>query len=65
IDIKLELAANNTLSLLKAMEIGVPALHIEAKPKFRIPEDKINSITPDGAILGQGIAQSIIEYLKQ
>jgi hypothetical protein len=62
--ISLQLAALGTISLRKAMDIGVPALHVEAKPRFRIPADKSNSLTHDGAILGQGIAKSFLEYSR-
>jgi hypothetical protein len=61
---RLQLAALDTLTLRKAMDVGVPAIHIEAKPKFRIPNDKSNSLTLDGAILGQGIANSFLEYSR-
>ena len=54
--------ANETSSLREAGKKGIPALHLEAKPQFRIPDNGSNSITPDGFILGRALAQAIIEF---
>lgn len=62
-DVQLALAANNTLSLQHAGERGVPALHLEAKPRFRIPPDGSNTVTPDGLMLGRSMAKALIEFL--
>lgn len=58
---KLERPATKTESLKEAKRGQIAALHIEAKPKFRIPADKTNSVTPDGLIVGQALAQMIIK----
>ena len=57
---ELELSARKTRSLIEAGERGIPALHLEAKPAFRKPIDGNNTVTLDGLILGQAIAQAII-----
>jgi len=62
---ELELAARNTASLVEAEKHGVPALHLEAKPAFRKPADRSNTVTPDGLVLGRAIAQVIIRYLSE
>lgn len=59
---KLENPAINTNSLDEAGKKKIPALHLEAKPAFRKPVDRSNTVTPDGAVLGQALAQTIIKY---
>ena len=59
---KLENPANYTNSLIEAEKLKIPALHLEARPQFRIPEDQSNTVTPDGLILGRAIAKSFIEF---
>ncbi len=60
---KIENPANKTISLIEAGKQKIPALHIEARPQFRIPPDKCNTVTKDGLILGRAISKSLIEYL--
>jgi hypothetical protein len=60
---KLTLPALNTDSLRQAATKQMHALHLEAKPVFRICEDKPNTLTEDGKVLGQAIATAIIGYL--
>lgn len=57
----LEMPANKTKSLKEAEKEGVAALHLEAKPQFRIPEHG-KHISDDGIILGEAIAGAIIHY---
>lgn len=57
---KLQLPATKTISLIEAGELGIPALHLEAKPNFRVPRDLSNSVSPDGQLLGQAIAKTIM-----
>ena len=60
---ELERAGNNTKSLIVAeKENGIPALHLEAKPKFRKPVEG-KTISDDGSVLGEAIAQSLFEYM--
>jgi hypothetical protein len=56
----LENPATETLSLIEAQNRKIPALHIEAKPQFRIPAKGVESITPDGLVLGKGLAQAVM-----
>ena len=60
---KLQLPATKTISLTEAGKRGIPALHLEAKPRFRVPKGLINSVSPDGLILGRAIADTIIHLL--
>lgn len=60
----LQRPANETPSLKIAEEKDISALHLEAKPRFRIPKDKTNTVTPDGLILGRALAQAIIKYFE-
>jgi hypothetical protein len=60
---KLKLPALNTDSLRQAATEQMHALHLEAKPVFRICEDKPNTLTEAGKVLGQAIATAIIGYL--
>ena len=62
-DTYLKLPGLNTDSLIEAQTLSTPALHLEAKPKFRKPADKRNIITPDGLRLGRAIAHTIANYL--
>jgi len=57
---KLQKPGIETGSLKEAQKRKLPSLHLEAKPRFRIPEDISNTVTPDGLILGQALAQVII-----
>lgn len=63
---KLELPATETKSLTEAGKHHMQALHIEAKPAFRIPQDKTNTVPPDGFILGKALAELIsAEWVKK
>ena len=62
---QLKLAGNETKSLQQAEKEGIPALHIETKPRFRIPQDKTNTVTPDGLILGRALAKTTIKYMEK
>lgn len=64
-DGELQLAAVDTQSLKEAARRGIPALHLEAKPEFRKPVDGTNSVTADGLVLGQAIAQAIVQHLSE
>ena len=55
----LELPATETKSLTEAAKHNMQALHIEAKSRFRIPQDKSNKVSPDGFILGRALAEFI------
>lgn len=57
----LQMPANKTESLMVAEKMGIAALHLEAKPQFRIPEEG-RSISVDGFKLGLAIAKAIAEY---
>lgn len=61
---KLILPALNTTSLRHAATYQIHALHLEAKPCFRISEGKPNALTEDGKALGQAIASTITGYLS-
>lgn len=56
---RLQLPATKTTSLTEAGRRGMAALHLEAKPFFRIPKDLTNSVSRHGLILGQAVAQII------
>ena len=58
----INLAANDTTSLMEANKLKIPAFHLEAKPAFRIPKDRSNTVTPDGLVLGRALAQAIVNY---
>jgi len=58
---KLQLPATKTTSLTEAGRRGIPALHLEAKPKFRVPKNLTNSVTDHGLVLGQAIAKTILQ----
>lgn len=60
---KLQLPGNETTSLIEARKRKIPAMHLEAKPAFRIPQDRSNSVSPDGLNLGRSLAQSIITFM--
>lgn len=60
---EIENPANKTNSLIEAGKHKIPALHLEAKPPFRIPLDRSNTVSTDGLILGRAIAKAFIEYL--
>ncbi len=53
-------AAIRTASLVEANCQKIPALHIEATPKFRIPEDNTNTVTHYGLVLGEAIGRVLI-----
>lgn len=60
IDGSLQLPAIKTTSLTEAGRQGIPALHLEAKPRFRVPKGLSNSVSDDGLILGRAIADTMI-----
>jgi len=59
VDTFLVLPALETTSLSLAEKKKVAALHLEAKPRFRIPETH-NSISADGLALGNAIAEIVL-----
>jgi hypothetical protein len=61
---RLALPGLYTDSLIEAQRLSIPALHLEAKPKYRKPSDEGNIITQDGLRLGRAIAKTIAAYLK-
>jgi len=63
IEAEIENPANKTNSLIESGKRKIPAIHLEARPPFRIPPDRTNTVTPEGLILGRAIAKSLIEYL--
>lgn len=63
-DVDLKLPGLETTSLIYAGKLGIPALHLEAKPRFRIPENKSDSVTRDGFVLGKAIANVLIHHLS-
>ena len=60
---RLQLPAIKTTSLTEAGQRGIPALHLEAKPRFRVPKGLTNSVSPDGLILGHAIAETLVHLL--
>jgi len=63
VDTFLVLPALETTSLRLAEKKKVAALHLEAKPRFRIPENN-NSISEDGLVLGNAIAEVILSKVN-
>lgn len=59
----LQLPALKTTSLWEAAQKNIPALHLEAKPRFRIVTNAPNTVSPDGVILGRAIAKTITEFM--
>lgn len=59
----LEKAGINTDSLIEARKNNIPSLHLEAKPRFRKPDNKTDAVTIDGFLLGHAIAQAIMQDL--
>lgn len=59
---QLQLPATKTVSLSEAGQRGIPALHLEAKPFFRVPKGLTNTVSHHGLILGRAIADSIVQY---
>jgi hypothetical protein len=57
---KLQLPAIKTVSLIEASHRGIPALHLEAKPNFRVSANMANSVSSDGLFLGRAIAETIV-----
>jgi hypothetical protein len=55
----LQLPAVKTASLIEAGNRGIPALHLEAKPRFRVPGSSTNTVSSSGRILGRAIAATI------
>lgn len=53
---RLQLPAIKTTSLTEAGRRGIPALHLEAKPRFRVPKNFTDAVSPDGLILGRAVA---------
>ena len=60
--VRLALPALKTTSLKAAGKLGIPALHLEAKPRFRIPKEKGRSVTGDGAVLGKAFAYVVSSW---
>ena len=58
----LEMPATKTASLKMADEKKIPALHLEAKPRFRKHRGGKSGITDDGAILGRALAAAIVDW---
>jgi len=58
---QLRFPANRTTSLVEAEKRNIPALHLEAKPRFRRGLGGENTVTDDGIVLGHGLAQTIIK----
>ncbi len=58
-DGRLELPANRTASLISAYRKKIPALHLEAKPRFRTPKDRAPALSADGRLLGEALARTI------
>jgi hypothetical protein len=56
---KLQLPAVKTASLIEAGNRGIPALHLEAKPRFRVPGSSTSTVSSSGRILGRAIAATI------
>jgi hypothetical protein len=63
VDTFLVLPALETTSLSLAEKKRVAALHLEAKPRFRIPENN-KSISADGLVLGNAIAEVILSRVN-
>jgi len=63
VDTILVLPALETTSLSQAKKNGIAALHLEAKPRFRIPENN-HSISDDGLVLGNAIAEVILSKVS-
>ena len=61
---KLRLPALETYSLCAACQHGMQALHLEAKPEFRIPPDGTDTVALPGRTLGAAIASAAIDYLS-
>lgn len=57
---RLQLPANKTVSLIEASHRGMPALHLEAKPNFRVSANIPNSVSSDGLLLGRAIAETLV-----
>ncbi len=57
----LERPGIDTDSLEEARKRKIPSLHLEAKPRFRIPDNKKDEVSPDGCLLGYAIAQAIMQ----
>jgi hypothetical protein len=60
---RLQLPAIKTTSLTEAGRRSIPALHLEAKPRFRIPKDLTNAVSPDGLILGRALADTLCDLI--
>jgi hypothetical protein len=57
---RLQNPGTGTTSLIEADNRGIPALHLEAKPKFRKTDGNKDIVSSDGLVLGQAIAQTIL-----
>lgn len=57
----LERPGTGTESLVQAGKRNILSLHLEAKPRFRIPENQKDEVSVDGCLLGEAIAQVIIQ----
>ncbi len=62
---RLALPALKTTSLKAAGKLGIPALHLEAKPDFRIPTGTDRSVTVEGAALGRAFAQVVSSWTEK
>ncbi len=58
----LQLPATKTTSLSEAGNRGIEALHLEAKPAFRVNKAALNAVSPHGLRLGRAIAETIVQY---
>ncbi len=64
-DARLELPALQTRSLAFAGAWGIPALHVEAQPRFRIPADPGLDLPPDGHTLGRALARAAAYWCEK
>ena len=60
----LELPARRTSSLVEAGRRGLPALHLEARPRFRRAAPDGTGPGPEGLALGRAIAACILSYVQ-
>lgn len=60
----LQLPALKTTSLREAGQRGIEALHLEAKPLFRVAPYSLHAVSPDGLILGRALAEATLRYLE-
>jgi len=60
---RLQLPAVKTASLIEAGRRGIPALHLEAKPRFRVPADVTGTVSEGGQVLGHAVANTIKQLI--